>query len=216
MIKILSIISIAVLCSGTSFSQINKGSTSIGGEFYFHSADDNDQLSQGKSKLRNGSINFSIGKAVRENSVLGIDLLYSPSSQKNYQTGNNYSNQKSNTYGAGIFYRQYKKLAKDFYFFGEPSLSFTTNHSTIDQVGGPQLTNNRWSTALFTFAPGISYKVLRSFYLDVQIPQLLSLQYASYRERGLNSDVKRKEFSAYTSFNNTFLQNLGIGFRFIF
>ncbi|HTD92696.1 MAG TPA: hypothetical protein VK644_02745 [Chitinophagaceae bacterium] len=216
MIKILSIFSIAILCSLTCFSQIKKGSTSIGGEFYYYSADNNDQINQGNSKLRNASFNLSVGKAIRENSVVGISLLYSPSSQKNYQTGNNFSNQKNNTYGAGIFYRQYKKLAKDFYFFGEPALSFTTNHSTIDQVGGPQLANNRWSTALFRFAPGISYKVLRSFYLDVQIPQLLSLQYASYRERGPNSDVKRKEFSAYTSLNNTFLQNLGIGFRFIF
>lgn len=195
----------------------NKGSFLLGGQVSFSHTDYhylpsviNDQIGNG------GSISISGGKAVNDNSVEGINLQFGSS---NYSyTGNLTQKQKYISYGAGVFYRKYKTLAKDFYFFLEGDLGYSYSKQKQTDSTGNELSKNTQSSVGLSLSPGISYKVLKNLNLEVTLPNMFSLQYSDAKiNNGTSVPPSKSNYIGFTSnLNASLLQNLFVGFRFIF
>ncbi|MEO8819217.1 MAG: hypothetical protein ABI267_04965 [Ginsengibacter sp.] len=204
-------------CSQFVNAQITKGSILLGGAASFSHTDYhyvpnniNDQIGNG------GNIYISGGKAVSENSVTGVNLQFGSA---NYSyNGSLAQKQKSINYGAGVFYRKYKTLAKDFYFFLEGDLGYSySRQKQIDSTGNELSKNTQFSVAL-SLLPGISYKVLKNLNLEVTLPNMFSLQYSDAKiNNGTSAPPSKSNYIGFTSnLNASLLQNLFVGFRLIF
>src|SRR5450432_360457 len=106
-----------ISASLASNAQITKGSILLGGNIGFSTQTYN---SNSPNEQKSTFLSFipTCGWAVKDNMVLGFDLDYG------YQSSNYPGSEKStsNTYGAGIFLRNYKNLGGKFYIFGQGSL----------------------------------------------------------------------------------------------
>src|SRR3569623_1444047 len=143
------LVTLLTICCFSNFTnaQIKTSSVLLGGQIGYYSSDVSYSGSQPNEKNNNASFNISIGKALKENSVYGLNLTYSPVKVDNFYNGANYISSKLNQYNLGIFYRKYKKLGKDFYFYTELGASYIymketntdtlgTDLETIKQSGG--------------------------------------------------------------------------------
>jgi hypothetical protein len=212
------------LCTILSFSisanaQFDKGSILLGGtlSYYSYKNTTNSPINNPESKTSNGTFNISLGKAIRENAVFGINLSYSPYSQNNYYTNNTGSlNYSHNFYTIGVFYRLYKNLGKDFYLFGEGSASYQGSvESGKDDAGVKQLSGSS-AGGLINLIPGISYKVSKKFLIELSIPALFVAGYSSAKTNtGLIVYNKASQFTISSSLASNPLESLGIGFRLI-
>src|SRR5690349_3813289 len=105
------LITVITCWSLSASAQISKGSLFLGGNLFFSTQKNED------AKFTNTafSVNPAIGKAIRENLILGIDLTY-----LNQQTKSNDSTRSTEQYaGAGFFARKYASIGKGFYLFGQ-------------------------------------------------------------------------------------------------
>lgn len=169
-----------------------------------------------KNESLNGNVQF--GKAIKENIVVGMIVSYG--------YANTYLNSpyqaKNSQYSAGVFYRKYKPLVKNLYFFGEVDAAYF--HSRAEQ--GFLMPNN--SGALTTsngvsvsFIPGISYGIGKRMQIELLMPNIVSGNYShskidyspSPSASSLNHDESSFSFNA--NFNNNLLSNFGVGFKFI-
>lgn len=206
-----------LLLSFTVNGQIKKQSIVLGGQlFYYNYKYQVDNLNQ---KSESGTISVSIGKAYKENKVIGINLSFSPIRQSNFLNGNDTVNLTYNRFDIGAFYREYKKLAKDLYFFCQVDGAFIT----ADQIenykiaaGNVKVTQRGGYVSL---TPGISYQVFKKMQLELIIPNILGAQYLVTKYNSQISQVKnskQEQFLFYSNINNnTGLGFLGVGFRFI-
>jgi hypothetical protein len=173
-------------------------------------------------KANSGNITISLGKAVSENTVIGIELSYLPSSVTNYQSaGPAPLKFKNNGYAVGVFYRKYKNLGKEFYLFGEGLASYGwSDQSGTDSTGLKRLSGSSWNAGLELF-PGIAYRVSKHFFLELSIPDLFVARY--YKTNTVNQygnatevqTTKSDYFAISTSLSSNPLTSLGIGFRLI-
>ena len=74
------------------------------------------------------------------------------------------------------------------------------------KVSGPQL----------TLMPGISYKIFNKFHMEILIPNIVTIQYASKKDNTPTTNTKQKTFFFKSSLNSSSFDFLGVGFRFIF
>ena len=173
-------------------------------------------------KMNSGNITISLGKALNENTVVGIDLSYLPSSTTNYQNyGPNLLKYQNNGYGVGIFFRKYKILGKEFYLFGQGSASYNwSNQSGKDSAGVKLLSGSSWSAGVDLY-PGIAYRISKHFFLELTIPDLFIARYYksnSANQYGTVSEIqtsKNDQLLISTSLSSNPLDALGIGFRLI-
>lgn len=103
-------------------AQFTTGKYLLGGDLNFRNEDGKDL------NYKNGFafVNLKAGKVIQENTVFGINLSYGHSS---FESQPNKS--EINQYGAGIFYRKYKPLSKEFSLFGEAGLNYAYVESKI-------------------------------------------------------------------------------------
>ncbi|MEI9959515.1 MAG: hypothetical protein WDM90_25075 [Ferruginibacter sp.] len=126
-------------------------------------------------------------------------------------------NTKGDNFGVGIFYRQYKKLAKDFYFFTEAGASYFNTKQVYDTASVVLSTDKRTGGRL-GLAPGVAYKLCKKFYVELSIPDIAYVQYTNIKTTATgnnNSNENQFNFSSTLS-NQSFLYNMAIGFRFVF
>ncbi|MEP6615261.1 MAG: hypothetical protein ABJA57_01720 [Ginsengibacter sp.] len=215
-IKILLLFAISFWIIIPANSQINTGKFLLGGSFNFFSTKDAQNLQNSKSKSFHG--NLQIGKAVKQNNVVGITLSYGYSKFNFFNTSDSI---KSSQFGAGIFYRKYKKLIKDFYFFGELNAGY--EHSNYMQT---YLQNNvqGFKTvtdgAFLSFIPGISYGICNRMQIEILIPNIINVAYSHYKTDYEGNppaffDQKGNTFSLNANLNTNLLSNLGIGFKIL-
>lgn len=208
--KILLSFAIFFCAAITSNAQINEGRYLLGGSASFSST----KNQQNTSKAEALYTNIQFGKVVKENAVAGIILSYSYS--------NNSSTNKSDQISAGLFYRKYKTLAKNFYFFGEVDAVYIHATSAYDQLqigsyGQKSLSNG----GAISFIPGISYSVCKRLQMELLMPNLASISYTSGKTENTDpstttiSTVKSHNFSANANLNSNFLSSFGIGFKFL-
>ncbi|HXB42878.1 MAG TPA: hypothetical protein VNV85_02430 [Puia sp.] len=101
-------------------AQINKGSILLGGQINFYT-----QTISPDQKSNWINVTPAIGKAIKDNLIVGIDVNYARSS--NVMGVPN--NQTSNLFGAGVFLRRYVQLGKGFYVFGQERFGASYNTS---------------------------------------------------------------------------------------
>ena len=196
-------------------AQINKGSVLLGGQIYASSSVDKtgDQKNQQNS---NAAFNISVGKTVKENAVAGISLMYSPSVAKYYNNpGSSIAKTKMNQYSAGVYYRLYKNIGKDFYFFGEFGAAYIGSKSSSQDDQGNELSSSRTSGGQLSLTPGLSYKLLKNLHLEILIPNLVDINYSVTKPSPSIAASKQERFSFNSSLNSNGLNALGVGFRII-
>lgn len=208
---LLTIISLA------AHGQIAKKSILLGGQLYYYNG--KNRVGDLEQQVKSGAVGLSIGQAFKENQVAGISLNFSPYRQSNLLTGSDTVDLRFDRYDIGAFYREYKTLAKDFYFFCEVEAAFiTANQTEHYKIAGADV-NVRQRGGFISLTPGISYQVFKKMQLEIIIPNILSAQYLMTK---IDSDVsqvkdtRQEEWLFYSNVNNNnALGFLGVGFRFV-
>ena len=207
--KILLSFAILVCAAMTAHAQINKGRYLLGGSIGVSSS-----VIHQSTEMKNEGLgtNIQFGKVIKDNTVAGIIRSYG------YNSGPQY---KMNQFGAGVFYRKYKPLSKDFYFFWEADALYNYSKSTQGnfQIGDNaqrQISNG----GSLSFIPGISYAICKRMQIELVMQNLVSLSYGVEKNEATNtgtstiSSAKTNNFSASINLNSGLLSNFGIGFKF--
>jgi hypothetical protein len=196
-------------------AQFTKGSALLGGLVSFSSNQSSSDYTPEKSGTKNGNFNISLGKAVRENAVLGIFVNYQYMEYK-YGITNGPYKISSNGYGIGVFYRLYKNLGKEFYLFGEAGGGYQGGNSTnYDSLGQKSSSGNSYGGQIYLY-PGIAYKISKKFFVELSIPQLFNINYSSTKyESGTATVSTNDNFYINANLNSNPLSSLGFGFRLI-
>jgi hypothetical protein len=204
--------------SQIGFAQIKSQSILLGGQVqYSNSANSMGVITQPEVDLKTASFNLSVGKAFKENSVYGLNLSYSPFNIKNFFNGTEYVSSKGNQHSIGLFYRKYKKLATDFYFFGEFGAAYAGGRIKSYDFSSTNTVSEKQSAARLSLTPGLSYKVLRKLHLEITIPSIADISYGSNKRNIISiEEIRQRRFSFNSSLSTGGLDNLGIGFRFVF
>jgi hypothetical protein len=217
MLKKITFATLAFLCcSFFANAQIKEGSILVGGQASYSHTSAKNSNADATQKQDYGIIDLSVGKAIKENKVVGIHLEFAPGTSDQTSNGNVIYKSKSTGYGAGVFYRQYKTLAKDFYFFIEGGANFFYSEQNTKDTTGTKIQKITSSAAQIYLAPGISYKVLKNLHLEVSIPQLFSLQYTKSKARYMGVQSSQNNLTFSSNLNAASLDHLSVGFRFIF
>ena len=191
----------------TSNGQINEGRFLLGGAFSFNSSSN--------ENFNSVFLNVQFGKVIKENTVVGIIGSINSS---NYNAPQKY---KVNQYAAGLFYRKYKPLAKNLYFFGE--VDATYNYSKNIQYYFPNVTQSlatKSNGGTLSFVPGISYAITKRIQMELSMPNIATISYTDTRtiDSSLPPTVsaqKATNFSASANVNSNLFNNFGIGFKFL-
>ncbi len=226
MIKNLTL-AVLVFISFCANAQIKKGTLLVGGQIYaskykrdfYNSSYPTPQpntYQNDESKYVN--VGISIGKAIKENKVIGFNFNTANFKQTYFYNPTETSVSKRNINEAGIFYRAYKKIGKDIYLFGQANAdvnfgkiryNYTTsiNNSTVKETG-----------ASLSFTPGFAYAISKKFHIELTMQNLVAVQYATSRQEftnPANQTLKSYGYSINSSLSNGILGYMGIGFRLI-
>jgi hypothetical protein len=197
-------------------AQIKKNAILLGADFNFtgqKSSNNHDD----KWKYLHSDINISIGKAVKQNAVIGLNLGFTPYWTKFFPADFPDSSVKSTStsYSVGTFYRQYKSLAKDLYFFTNVNADyshagpFKTSSKPVNEF---KTINN---TAHVALATGISYRFYKKLYVEATV-NIVSVTYSDTRTSINDQSLRNTSFNFATLITrgNT-LNALSLGFRFV-
>ena len=191
-------------------AQINEGRYLLGGSVSYSHQND---AQNSNAKYNSFSSYIQFGKVIKDNTVAGIIVSYGNS--------NSPSNYKINQISAGVFYRKYKSLSKDFYFFGEADALYIHSQNTQGNFQiGSDATRNTSNGGSASFIPGISYSVCKRMQIELSMPNFASISYAGTKNETTSSNsnsistVNGNSFSGNVNLNSNFLSNFGIGFKF--
>jgi hypothetical protein len=205
-----------VIISVSGSAQIKKGSILLGGQLSYYT--DKIEIGNDEQQYSAGTFGISLGKAIKENRVLGFNFGFSPGKQENIRRGSDTFNLSINRFDVGVFYREYKRLAKDFYFFGQVDGAFITSNQKEKYRRSSDIKVTQRG-AFLTLTPGFSYQLFKKMQLEVTIPGIVGIQYSVNKvdsQNPLTQSSKRKQLSVYSNLNNgTNLSWLGVGFRFV-
>jgi hypothetical protein len=182
--KKLYALAVSVVLFSTVHAQVKSGDIILGGNLsYFTQGTSAPQVAGSASptmftKQNNLIVNPSIGKAIRDNLVVGLDLSYGHNSSSNNLAGSPAETGTENGFTAGVFVRRYKPLGNGFYLFGQAELSagYTHSSSSTPQPGEPSLAANGYETTLQLY-PGIAYALNRRWQIETGLPNFLSIDY---------------------------------------
>ena len=201
-----------------SKAQIKSNKTLIGTELSYYSYKLTNQDSSFQ-KQKQTAIEFTLGKAIAENKVLGIILGYF---QNFTSVSQNYDTIITNNppYEFGLFYREYKTLAKDLYFYSEiDGIYIKENDERNYSAAIPENTSKIRYVSL-SLRSGIAYQLYKKVQLELSLPNLLNLQYQHTKNiNPSNPSANSKEDILFLSSalnNYSALGNIGVGFRVIF
>lgn len=199
-------------------AQISKNSILLGGDIGVGTGK-NSTSNNFEQKTNYGSISLSLGKAIKENVVVGFNAGYNGSKQTNSTfTNEDTASTRGNGYNLGVFYRQYKTIVKDLYFFGQANAIYSYNTSKREYKVYPGNNSKTiQNTGAVSITPGLAYKIFKKTYLELSLTNLVSLQYSHENVTANNNySSKSNSFSLSTAFsNNNTLGSVGLGFRFI-
>jgi hypothetical protein len=193
-------------------AQINKGAILLGGNLNFSTNNIKpDSLGSGGNII---NIAPSVGKAIRENEVVGIGLLYTHSDSKVGGQINSF-NFSSNAFGASVFMRRYRNLGKHFYIFGQGSFGGDYLEDNSHDNGQPENSRSDKGFNLnFGFYPGISYEINNKIQLETGFNNLLEMQFSHNKTTGSGmANSTQNQFSFSSSLSN--FSGLTVGIRFL-
>jgi opacity protein-like surface antigen len=165
-------------------AQIKSGDIVLGGNLGYDNQGSSSPQIPGSvsptsfSKGNDLSFNPSVGKAIKENLVLGIDLSYTHSSFSGNVAGSPAATNSANGFLVGVFIRRYKPLGNGFSLFGQAEVagSYSHNRSVDPTTDGSNMKENVYFLTFQLYA-GIAYALNRRWQLEVGIPNFLSIDY---------------------------------------
>jgi hypothetical protein len=215
--KILLLLTLVVFGGCASNAQTIPGKYFIGGNFNGYSTK-NTESSLG-SKIQSYNINLQLGKIVKANTVIGV--IVSIGYYKTHIIDFPDSNlSKNNQFSAGVFYRKYKRLLKDFYLFAEADAEYNhIGNSQVYYINGNGLKSTSDGGSL-SFLPGISYSICKRMQLELLMVNLINLTYYHEKTEYPNSIPFRhtdsgNSISFNANLNSNLLSNFGVGFKFL-
>ena len=225
MLKITTAIFATLFVLQTS-AQIKKGAILLGGQIAASSNKSSSFIqftptSYTQNNTQKASVfGLNIGTAIKENKVLGLSFSTSSNKETRENSPNNIYTEKINQNEIGLFYRQYKKIHKDFFFFGQADIATVFGKGSSISNPGSNTRNVKQTGSKVSVSTGIGYAVLKKLQIEITLPNLLGLQSISTKQTDgpPNSGTRDdKNFSFYSSLsNNNALGNLRVGFRLIF
>ncbi|HSZ33366.1 MAG TPA: outer membrane beta-barrel protein [Puia sp.] len=199
----------------SSNAQFQKGNILLGGDLSYSGTTSTSPNFSGKTKFNSGNFNISLGKAIRENAVVGINLNFQPVTDT-YNTGIGLYTQQTNNYSIGMFYRMYKSLGKDFYFFGEGGGGYNGSTTSTKDSTGHEISTGSGNGGHLYITPGLAYKISNKFFIELSIPEIFILQYTDANTKmGSVTTETDKTLSAGLNLNANILSNVGLGFRLV-
>jgi len=198
----------------TSKAQVSKGDIIVGGNLGFTTGTQKD-VDGNKNSTTNFSIQPSFGKVYKENKIIGIIARY------RYLGNGDNSELNTNSYGAGIYLRQYKPLGKGFYVFVQESLNADFNHLK-NFYGSPADIQDTKETNLYvTINPGFACDLSKRFQLELLfLNNLISAGYShqtvKYEPSALYNDYKSNYFYINSNFDWSQLSSLNVGVKIFF
>lgn len=198
-----------IMCSSLLINaQIKKGAVLLGGQISNYTNTSDLSRTTTDQKSTNGVFNISAGKAWKENTVWGLNLSYYPSSLNAFNNNTaNYMYNKQKQYTAGIFYRQYKPLARNFYVFAQAGVDYTTLHVTALYLPSNSKETSTQRGGDIYLTPGISYNIWKKLQVEILIPGIVNVNYIH--------NANYNSFSFNTNLNPVSLNAVAVGFRFI-
>ena len=193
-----------------SNAQFKQGSTILGGDFTLNMQNSSFQQDAGLSS-RSGNLGLSpsIGKALKENLVLGIALSYSHNYSKNYDTVESHTS-TNDFYGVGVFLREYIPLGNRFYLFAHEQLGGSYGVYKTDRV----TLGSNYMAALNIY-PGIAYGVCKRVQVEIDFQNLASVNYTHQKTGNSSTGFDKSDaFSVSTSLNDA-LNNFQFGLRIL-
>jgi hypothetical protein len=145
----------------SSQAQYKKGEVLLGGSISFLTQNLSPDDPTMAYALKNTTINFSpsIGWAIRDNLVEGVNLNVSYSNVRQSIVGGIPSNstQKQQGYGIGYFIEHYNPLGKGFYLFVGGNLNGNYSHFTyVNNSDGSKIEDDKGYSLTVGFNPGVS------------------------------------------------------------
>jgi len=197
------LLSVIALTSISVKAQILKGSTYIGGNFSVSA-----QKSEGDHRKGHSfNISPSIGKAIKENLIVGVTLSYG-NAKDEYEAP--FRESQQTFYGASFFVRKYLNLGSKFYLFGQGSLGGSFSEVEYSTTYG---TDSKSYIVNLSFYPGIAFEINRTFQLEAGLNDLFSVSYQRGKNYPDNTTAKNK-FSSFSA-NSALSSNnwLSVGLR---
>ena len=205
--RIFTLFVITFFIYSTSFSQ-QKGDVLLGGTIgFFDFKSDHFGTANNETDFY---FNPSVGKFYTNNKMAGINLFYSHSKFRDSLNGN--------SFGAGVFLRQFKPLGKSFLLFAEEGLNGRISRYN-DYSGSPADIKTKETNIYLNFYPGLAYSVSSSLWLELALPQLLSIDYSTRKFKNKTipepNENNSKSFSISTGLTSWSLGYLSFGVRWL-
>jgi Autotransporter beta-domain len=214
-------IALAILCIAAHaviHAQIQKNAVLLGGQISFYSSKSADASNTPSTNTNNAFFNISAGKAIRENTVVGIYGGYGQGKTEYIFSNSTSNTSAATTSSAGIFYRKYKGLGRKFYFLGELNAGYRRYKQENENkvTGATAVSTNTETGVEMGLTPGLSYQLLKKMQLEVLMPAFAGLRYATTKNSGTNIATSTGNvFQFSTSLNNSLLNSMAVGFKLI-
>jgi hypothetical protein len=196
-------------------AQIKKSSILLGGQLSYSNASYEYTPTQPSQKSSGAYFNVNAGKAFKDNNVFGITAGYSHGNLENIYNGPGYRSSKTDSYNAGVFYRRYNSLGKDFYCFGAANAVYSGRTQNDTYTGDPVKYKTTDNGGPISFAPGIAYAVCKKLQIEVLLAEMISVGYSDQESKYPTNSSKFHSFYAGTSLSGSALNNLSIGFQLV-
>ena len=227
MIKNLTLV-VLVFISFCANAQIKKGTFLVGG-----------QISAGKEERSNYNLSYpipqpnpdiqnneykyinvgiSIGKVIKDNRVIGFNFNTANFNESFFDNSTETFLSKNNRNDAGIFYRSYRKIGKDFYIFGETNALVRFGKTRYNHTTSLNNSIRKETGASLSFTPGFAYAISKKFHIELTMQNLAAVQYSTSKQEftnPANPTLKTNSYSINSSLSNGILGYMGIGFRLI-
>jgi hypothetical protein len=198
-----------------SNAQIKKGSILLGGQVGFNNTVYSYKPSQPDQKYSNANVNVTVGKAYKENAVFGITAGYNHIASDNNYNGTTYASSKRDGYNAGIFYRRYKKLSNNFYFFGAATARYNGAKETITYSNTTDKGLHIDNGGELSVTPGIAYAICKKLQLEILLSNVVSVNYSKGKNTTL-TNIQEYHYAGFSSsLNGGVINNLGFGFQLV-
>lgn len=202
-LKFLLFSALAVFFTTNVNAQIKKGSIFLGGSIDFYTQKSESPGTGMEPKYHSFGVSPAIGKAIKDNFIVGIETYFS-SSESNGSV--DYRN-NSKMAGGGFFARKYAPLGKGFSIFGHGGIG--AGWSKVSQWSMGSTSKTEGYNINFRAYPGIAYNVNHKLQLEVGFPNLIYANYTNDEQNG----ARTKTFNIGSSVSN--FGELRVGVRFL-
>jgi hypothetical protein len=205
--KLFTLLAILILIN-TTLSAQQKGNVLVGGTLGFF---DYKSESQGtKNNQTDFFLSPSLGKFYANNKMAGVNLSYYHSKFRD--------SLDRNTFGAGIFLRQYQPLGKSFFLFAEEAINgYTSKYN--DYYQAPARIKAKENSVYLIFYPGLAYAISKKLQMEVALPQLVQVSYTKRKFKNTTvpepNEISSSGFGITTGFSNWNIGYLSFGIRWL-